>query len=1115
MVSCSLQHRIVCLAVASCLLVPFAARAAEERAVEEILVTGSYIKRDNFDSPSPVSTISALDIEVSATTNMADIIYNQTQNFGTEVLANPGTGASGPSASSLRTGGSAQGGVGLANLRGLGERATMDLMDGHRLLFGDANFVYPQIAIERIEILLDGASALYGSEAIAGAVNYIPLKNYEGFKVQIEQRNQFDADAPDNKFGFLGGIDGDRGSALFALEVRDRERLEQREYEDYLRASNDFNDVDTVAFPGSAFVPRRNAAGAITSTATTAANRFPDPGCAFGFENTTSDPTKRGHDRWGVSFEGDPAGRQRCGTKFGEFLDWNSDLESVHGYTRFEYEFNDNVTFDADAMFGKIEFDTRSVPSPLVANDALQVPGDLAGNPFRAFTDLNANNVLDGAEQLLYARDNCNFVTCGAGDGFADRDINGDGIADPAAQGRFGVPVLLPSNTVDSDGDGIFDRFDPDAGVAFNEDVTLTGWTPFGKNLTGIPTLLNGDGSASRGRETDNLRMSAGLEVVIPDTSWSVDTTYTWGRRKEDYALAFGSPTNFSTPQLQASFFCVNPADIAAGRCQQFNPFSTSQFQVVNRVPQAIATPATAPEYNTQEEVDAIIVLNEDQVEETLKMLDVVVTGDLFELPAGPVGVAAGIHWRKEELIVDVNALNRTDTNTFGTSVQPQDAYLEAHDAFVEFRVPVFEAARWVGNLELQLAGRYTDNEAEADLGLATDAQFDDDVYKVAALWQPLDWMSVRASWGEGFVVPEIGDLFQGTREATRQVADPTCTAILPVEIAAPCAYSTVNGVRTALANAQTEAIRGNPELEPESSEAWNLGMTLQLLDGDLTLQADYFTVDYEDVLFQYRAQTVAAEQVQRFSAFYVDRCGAEPTTGPGTPEQVACATQARTDWILGGFETDRYTRDELGGQPVGLVNYVLGDFINLLAQEVTTYDLMAAYRFESSEIPMIGGDYGSFEVRVQGTYMDEYTYQIDAASAPIEGSGSRNDAGSGSQIPPIPEWRVTAGLTWIYLQHYARLTGRYHSTVEDKAIDGTIRAENSRGRIASAWYWDLYYAYTFEGLLGETSTTQLSLGIQNVFNHDPLPIEDSGGVDVNLDNPLGRIYSLRLSHEF
>jgi iron complex outermembrane recepter protein len=230
--------------------------------IEEITVTGSYIKRDNFDSPSPIVVIDQMEIEASATTNMADILFNQPQNLGTEVMANPsGTGTS---ASSQRTGGSAQGGIGLANLRGLGERATMDLMDGHRVLFGDANFIYPQIATQRIEILLDGASALYGSEAIAGAVNYIPVKNYDGVKIEFSRRDLVDESHPDDTLAFMIGQTFDKGSALFALTYRERERIKQSEFPEYLQKTSDAGiNLGGISFPGSMWVTRRNASGDI------------------------------------------------------------------------------------------------------------------------------------------------------------------------------------------------------------------------------------------------------------------------------------------------------------------------------------------------------------------------------------------------------------------------------------------------------------------------------------------------------------------------------------------------------------------------------------------------------------------------------------------------------------------------------------------------------------------------------------------------------------------------------------------------------------------------------------------------------------------------------------
>ena len=318
------------------------APAESERVIEEIRVTGSHIARDSFDTPSPVQVIDALDIEAAGTTNMADIIFNMPQNFGTEVLG-VGTGGRGP------TGPSAQGGVGTPNLRGLGPRATMSLMDSSRVVFGDSNFIYPRIAIQRIEVLLDGASALYGTDAVAGVINYIPYKSYEGIQFEIERRDQYHASAPDTKYSLLTGIDTERSNFLFALEYRERDTLEHRDTPRYMRsqASQEAN-LRATGFPGAAFVPRRNASGQITNANQVITNALVDPGCGFDFMDPGDDPTARNFQRWGVP---NPPLRN-CRGNILEYSDWQGDLDTLLTYTRFEFDVTDRTTWHTDIVFG-------------------------------------------------------------------------------------------------------------------------------------------------------------------------------------------------------------------------------------------------------------------------------------------------------------------------------------------------------------------------------------------------------------------------------------------------------------------------------------------------------------------------------------------------------------------------------------------------------------------------------------------------------------------------------------------------------------------------------------------------------------------------------------------
>jgi hypothetical protein len=946
------------------------------------------------------------------------------------------------------------------------------------------------------------------------------LKQYQGFKLEVARKDQADHSAPDDQIALLAGHTFDRGSTLFAISHRDRERILQRDYPRYVRAISQANNLASPgAFPGAFYQPVRNqATGVLAATpiVRNAANTRADPGCAHTFQNPGNDPTLDNGFRWGL--RGTTATNSNdCFTHLSEYADYQPDLQHLHSFARVEYQLTDGITAAFDVIWGRQEFNTRVPPTSAQAPRAgLQVSGDLAGNPFVAFVDRNAAGtagVIDANEKLV-AQDTCNFVNCSAGDGFPDRDFDGDGIADPAAQGRYGVPQLLLSATNDADGDGTPDRFDPDRAVAgvgtfFSEDVEIKGWTPFGKNLQGLPAGLLSDGSAIRRRDSDSVRFSGNVNVEIPDTSWEVDLTGISGRRTTESALNIGNITNISFPAAQVAFSCVNPADITAGRCIPFNPFSTSQFTVVDRVPQNTVTPATDPAFNTRDEANSLFVYNEDLTIEKITVVDLVGTGELFDIPAGPVQIAAGVNYRDEEFENDVNPLNATATQVYGSNITPLRGSLQSLDYFAELSVPLLDGS-WAGTAELQLAARRTTNDAGATIGLVSDTAFDDTVLKVAALWQVTDWVSLRASWGEGFVVPEISQLFTSERIATRgNVLDPLCEAVrqfVMVQLGAEsCEYAGTSLTPNRLSDV-TERLRGNPELLPESSEVVNVGFTLSLLEGDLSLQADWIEVDYEDVIFNFNITSNLAFEQIRFAELLQSRnCTA--ATNPAT-----CAEQARTDYIRSG-QSARITRDDAtAGAGLGRLRAVQSENVNILARQVKSADFQAIYRFDAADIPLIGADFGDFTLRLGGTYMRDYVLQLNPADAAFSGVGNRNDGTAG--IAPLPRWKAQGALSWTHGAHFARLTARYHHHVDDLTATGGINANaNTRGRIPSATYWDLFYSYRWEGLLGDDTTT-ISLGVQNLFDHLPRPIEDHGGLDSNLDNPFGTMWTLRLAHE-
>ncbi|MEP5173380.1 MAG: TonB-dependent receptor [Erythrobacter sp.] len=179
------------MAFAAATVTPAYAQDADtdEEVVEdsEIIVTGSFIRRDAADSASPISIIGRDSLEEVGIINSVDFIRSATINTGSEVNADI--------FSSGGVTGTAQ-----YNLRGLGLGSTLVLVNGRRanlssvtaansLQFVDINTLLPQIAIERVEILKDGASTLYGSDAVAGVVNHITRDNFVGGELFFDYRD--------------------------------------------------------------------------------------------------------------------------------------------------------------------------------------------------------------------------------------------------------------------------------------------------------------------------------------------------------------------------------------------------------------------------------------------------------------------------------------------------------------------------------------------------------------------------------------------------------------------------------------------------------------------------------------------------------------------------------------------------------------------------------------------------------------------------------------------------------------------------------------------------------------------------------------------------------------
>ena len=197
-----------------------AAPQQQATTLDRIEVTGSRIKRAAIEGSLPITVIDRADIEASGDISVADFLRGTSFNsFGS---FRPQSGSSAQSFAGL-------------SLRGLGEERTLVLIDGRRApvapMLGQAQDlnIIPMAAVERIEILLDGASAVYGSDAIAGVVNIITRSDYEGAEITYGRSFPSRPGGDTEEGNALVGFSTDRGNLLASISFENRDIVFQRD----------------------------------------------------------------------------------------------------------------------------------------------------------------------------------------------------------------------------------------------------------------------------------------------------------------------------------------------------------------------------------------------------------------------------------------------------------------------------------------------------------------------------------------------------------------------------------------------------------------------------------------------------------------------------------------------------------------------------------------------------------------------------------------------------------------------------------------------------------------------------------------------------------------------
>ncbi len=502
--------------------------------------------------------------------------------------------------------------------------------------------------------------------------------------------------------------------------------------------------------------------------------------------------------------------------------------------------------------------------------------------------------------------------------------------------------------------------------------------------------------------ETDNLRALVGLRGSINDWDWEVAAQR--GRSESEQS------GDRSMGWVRTDFL---QAEINAGR---YNPFGAT--------------------VNPQSVIDSITTSLVRRGKSDLTALDATISGELFDMSAGPVMMAAGLEYR-DESVSDVPDDQFQRGLIFGTESVSASAQRDNWSAFVEFSVPLLD------NLELSVAGRYDDY---SDFGDTFNP-------KVALRWAATDSFAVRASWGQGFRAPSLAQIGLGPSQESQFFTDTF--------------YCTQEGISPCPTLDYTIVFSGNPDLEPEESETFNVGFAWQPIAGlDISL-------DYWDILQENKIDEVP------FGFLYQQFCNVQTST--------VCIRNPA-----------------LPGDALGELSSINASFINIGEQSANGLDLNVSYTQAVGAGTVTVGlnytrllDFTRVELNSAATALvsreltGEYEYPEDRFA--LTGNWQTGD------------WGVYGAVNYI---------GAFEDT-PDIDFDGVLDYDSNSTRKVDAFVTtNLQVSYT--GL----SKTTLLLGVDNLLDEAPPFAAGDGDADLygyvsSQHSPRGRFIYTKMTYKF
>jgi iron complex outermembrane recepter protein len=968
------------------------ARLTEETGgdLQAIVITGSRLAPLGFSEPTPVTVVPAEELRLSGTVNTEQLLEATPQFLGSQ--GNDATANTVP------------GGTATLNLRGFGAQRNLVLVNGRRFAISgpdettDINTI-PAALIKRIEVVTGGSSAVYGSDAITGVVNFIMRDDFEG--VEVNARSGFDTHTrtPVDNFDLTAGgkfADG-RGNVVVSANYLNRGSITRGQRGDWAY----YQLQDGCVTPGSVSRTGPGVPVAVPAGSTCAAAGGV-PGLIAGGSGDI--PNGR---FTGVPTVGSPGS--------------NPALDAALTAAGLGQMGSRGFTFDNNGPTG--QQNARPALSP--QDDYNLGPSNYLIIPQKRWM-LNAFSHLDFNDRVT---------------GYAEFHFSNNVVAMQLAPTNVDGPFLFNINNP---------YLSPQMQAVLRQlDLAETGHTTVTEGTSSLVTTP-GDGLAvlnvgrrlvEVGLRTNEAvrnvwREALGLRGRLGDLSanflrnLSYDVYYTYGRTEEtDH-----QDGNVSRSRLQAGLLSVNGAP-----------------PLIDLFGQNISAAGVSAI-----ELGATNITRADQ-----QVAAAGLSGEAFDVPAGPVDFSAGLEWRRvSAAYLPDSSLSSGDAVGFNPGL-PTGGSVAVKEVYGELGIPILSGLPFIRKLTTNGAFRYSDYDLGGVGGVRT--------YSLGASWKVSSDVSFRGQYQHAVRAPNVGELYGGLSQNFAAATDP-CSAGQPAAqqtaaVRAVCIATGVPASQVFSAGVQPNFIignqtGGNPNVGVEQSDTRTFGVVITpAAVSDLALSIDYFNINLDGAIAPLggglnSALNLCYNVIQDPKSPYCQAIRRNPVTGEISPPYYVTLTNANT----GGLKT-------------------------------SGVDLEGRYGF------LWGA--ASFELTTDWTWTHEMT------STPVQALPSVKDYCVGSFGPtcgqPIPELKGVSRLTWHDGPLSVSLRHRYIGEVSvdsyliPKRLHEPYPALSTLVNpiIAAQSYFDLSLTWNV------LDNVQLYGGLDNLFDKNP-PIVGSSSPSAN-----------------